>query len=420
MSRLAADERDDGHDDVHRSANGGAARRRQEPRARTDDEERDEADEDAGSDEKSHSKDAGEKKTQGDDSGDDQDGNKPKKPPLYKRPVFWIVIAIVLIIAVAALLLWLFDWRYKISTDDAFITAHSTTVSPRISGHVLQVLVDDNQDVKKGTLLVVLDDRDQQQAVKGAQASYESAQAQLVQANAQVLSAKAAVAQAQADVASAEASAKQAESDRERYHSVQKVDPRAVSQQQVDQADANARTTAAQLAAAKQKQGANEAQVKVAEAQIVAAQAMIDKAKSDLDNANLQLSYTRISAAEDGQVTGRNVEVGNYITPGQAVMMLVPRDVYVIANYKETQLKKMRVGDSVKVHVDAYGIDLEGHVQSIQAGSGAAFSLLPPENATGNYVKVVQRLPVKITLDRLPDQRLAPGMSVEPTVHVAE
>lgn len=352
------------------------------------------------------------------DRGGAQEEKKPKGPPLYRRPLFWIVVGIVLVAGVIFALVYWFDLRFKIETDDAFISAHSTTVSPRVSGHVVNVLVDDNQEVKQGDVLAVLDDRDFVQSLKGYQASLETANAQLVEANAQLASARASVAQSQADVASAQANANQAQSDLERYQNVLKIDPRAVSRQQVDQAIANARTTAAQLQANREKEGAAEAQVKVADAQIVAAQAAIDKAKSDVDNAKLQLSYTKIVAAEDGKVTNRSVELGNYITPGQALMALVPHNVWITANYKETELRHMRVGQPVKIHVDAYDVDLDGHVNSIQAGSGAAFSLLPPENATGNYVKVVQRIPVKITIDQLPSYQLAPGMSVEPTVDV--
>jgi membrane fusion protein (multidrug efflux system) len=348
--------------------------------------------------------------------------NKPstQKTPLYKRPIFRIALVIVIVGITIGGIVWWLSVRYRITTDDAFVATHNTTVSPRVSGHVEQILVDDNQYVKKGDLLVVLDDRDFIESLKSYQAALEMAQAQSLQAQSQVASAKASVAQAQADVVSAQANAAQAQSDLERYESVQKLDPRAVSKQQVDQSTATARTTAAQLEANKQKQGAAEAQVKVAQAQIVAAQAAIDKAKADVENARLQLSYAKIYAAEDGQVTNRSVEVGNYITPGQALMALVPwnlKNVWVNANFKETQLRHMRVGQPVKIHVDAYDMDVTGHVESIQAGSGAAFSLLPPENATGNYVKVVQRVPVKITFDQLPDQRLASGMSVEPTVN---
>ncbi|HZK81644.1 MAG TPA: HlyD family secretion protein [Humisphaera sp.] len=344
------------------------------------------------------------------------------KTPLYKRPIFWIVVVVGIIAVAIGGVVWWLEVRYQITTDDAFVATHNTTVSPRVAGHVEQVLVDDNQEVKKGELLLVLDDRDFVESLKSYQAALEMAQAQELQARSQVASAKASVAQAQADVISADANAAQARSDLDRYLNVQKVDPRAVSKQVVDQATATARTTAAQLDANKQKQGAAEAQVKVAEAQIVAAQAAIDKARADVENAKLQLSYAKVYAAEDGQVTSRSVEVGNYITPGQALMALVPFDlknVWVNANFKETQLRKVRVGQSVKIHIDAYDMDIPGHVQSIQAGSGAAFSLLPPENATGNYVKVVQRIPVKITFDWLPERRLAAGMSVEPVVNTS-
>ena len=354
------------------------------------------------------------------DQGGEEGENQPQKPPVYKRPLFWIILASVVVVGTIIGVAWWLMTRDKVGTDDAFIAAHSTSVSPRVSGHVIDVKVDDNQEVKAGDLLVVLDDRDFQQALKANQAALEQARAQLVQAQAQLASAKAQVSQAQADVASAQANANQAQSDLQRYLNVQNSDPRAVSRQQVDQAIASARTTAAQLEASRQKQGAAEAQVNVAQSQIVAAQAAIDKSQADVENARLQLSYTQIRAADDGQVTTRSVEVGNYVTPGQAMMALVPTTVYVTANYKETQLKNVRVGQPVKIHVDAYNLDLWGHVQSIQAGSGAAFSLLPPENATGNYVKVVQRVPVKITLDHPPPMRLAPGLSVEPTIDTSQ
>ena len=354
-----------------------------------------------------------------DDKADDGQPKGPPKKPLYKRPLFWIIVGASILVVGVGVLIWWLAVRYHVTTDDAFITAHSTTVSSRVAGHVIRVYVDDNQDVKKGDVLVELDPTDFQQALAGDQASLASAKAQLTQAQAQVSSAEAQVAQAQADVSSAEASADQAQSDLDRYLNVQSTDARAVSRQQVDQARANARTTAAQLSANRKKVASAESQVNVAQAQIGAAQAAVQKAQSDVENAQLQLSYTRILAADDGQVTNRSVEVGNYVTPGQALMALVPRNVWVTANYKETQLKNLRVGQPVKIHIDAYGIDLPGQVQSIQAGSGAAFSLLPPENATGNYVKVVQRVPVKITFERLPDVKLSPGMSVEPTIDIS-
>jgi membrane fusion protein (multidrug efflux system) len=343
----------------------------------------------------------------------DDDRRTPPKPPLYKRPWFWIVMAVVVIGGGAGLLIWWLHARWNVNTDDAFITTHYVTVSPRVAGHVTKVLVDDNQDVKQGQLLVQLDKSDFEEALKGAQAAYEQAIGQRQQAQAQVVAAKATVASNEADVAAAKANADQAQSDLERYQS---AGPRAVSQQTLTQAQANVRTTTANLQAAQAKLVASQAQVRLAESQVVVAEGAVHKAQADLENAKLQLSYTDIKAAEDGQVTNRNVDPGSYLTPGQALMALVPRNVWVIANFKETQLRNMRPGQPASIKIDAYGITLPGHVQSVQAGSGAAFSLLPPENATGNYVKVVQRVPVKIIFDRLPEQRLAPGLSVVPTV----
>jgi membrane fusion protein, multidrug efflux system len=341
-------------------------------------------------------------------------GEAPPKPPLYKRPVFWIVAAVVVIGAGVGVLVWWLHARWNVSTDDAFVTIHYSTVSPRVAGHVQRVLVDDNQDVKAGDLLVELDKTDFLETVKSAQAVLEQAQGQLQQARVQVEASKANAASAEADVASAEASAAQAQSDLERY---QKAGPRAVAEQILTQAQATVRTTTANLEAAKAKLASAQAQVRLAISQVVTAEAAVHKAAADLENAQIQLSYTDIKAAEDGRVTNRNVDPGLYISPGQALMALVPANVWVVANYKETQLKNMHPGQPATVHVDAYDIDLPAHVQSVQAGTGAAFSLLPPENATGNYVKVVQRVPVKITFDYLPERRLAPGMSVEPTVN---
>lgn len=342
----------------------------------------------------------------------------PKKPARSRRLVVSIVLTLICVGVAGGVIYWWLENRYKVETDDAFITSHNVTVSPRVAGHVLRVFVDDNQDVKQGDPLLELDDRDFQQAVHADEAALANAKAQLSQAQAQEVSAKASVAQARADVLAVEASAAQAKSDLDRYHKVQASNPKAVSEQQVDQVESTARTTAAQAESAKEKVGVAEAQVKVSQATMVAAQAQVEKAEADLANAKLQLSYAHVVAAEDGQVTQCTVEVGNYLTQGQAVMALVPHKVWVVANYKETQLKSIRVGQPVKVHVDAYDIDLEGKVDSIQAGSGAVFSMLPPENATGNYVKVVQRVPVKIVFESLPDRRLSPGMSVEPTIDI--
>ncbi|MDB5301482.1 MAG: secretion protein HlyD [Phycisphaerales bacterium] len=347
-------------------------------------------------------------------SDDAPTAGAPPKPPLYKRPVFWVISTVVVIGASVGILLWWLSARWNVSTDDAFITVHYVTVSSRVAGHVQSVLVDDNQDVKQGQLLAQLDKTDFLEAVKSAQATYEQTQGQVQQARAQVEAAKANVTSTEADVAAAQASAEQAQRDLARY---QQAGPQAVSQQVLTQAQATVRTTTANLQAAQARVGAAVAQVRLAQSQVSTAEAAVHKASADLENARLQLSYTDIIAAEEGQVTNRNVDPGSYISPGQALMALVPPNVWVVANFKETQLRQIESGQPATIHVDAYDIDLPGHVQSVQAGTGAAFSLLPPENATGNYVKVVQRVPVKITFDRLPERRLAPGMSVVPTVN---
>jgi len=193
-----------------------------------------------------------------------------------------------------------------------------------------------------------------------------------------------------------------------------------VSQQQLDTALAAARTSHANLEAAQAKQTAAQAQVNLARSQVQTSQDQLRRADVAVEQATTQLSYATISAPQDGQITNRSVAVGDWVQIGQPLMGLVPNEIYVVANFKETELKDIKPGQKVIVSVDAYHIKLKGHVQGIQAGSGAAFSLLPPENATGNYVKIVQRVPVKIVLDEQPPQRLGPGMSVVPTVYTKD
>jgi membrane fusion protein (multidrug efflux system) len=210
-----------------------------------------------------------------------------------------------------------------------------------------------------------------------------------------------------------EAQAANAASDLARYRNLQKTNPQAVAQQQVDQAVATDRNARAQVANAR-------AQVAAAAAQVAGAEAAIKTAQAQIATAQINLGYTKIYAPEAGHVTQRSVALGNYVTPGQDLMTIVPLHLWVTANFKETQLEFMRPGQSVTVVADACGDgDVRGHVDSIQRGAGQAFGILPPENATGNYVKVVQRVPVKILLDSVPkDCVLGPGMSVEPTVKV--
>lgn len=352
-----------------------------------------------------------------DDSSDDEKKDKkPKGPPIYKRPLFWfILIPVVIVLATGGVIWWLYARAHE-TTDDAFIAANSTSISPQVAGHVLKRYVDDNQWVKAGQLMVKIDPRDFQEQLDQALADQGVAEGQIQQAQTQVQVYVAQVAQAKADIASATASHDQAAQDLKRYEEVSSA---AVSRQQIDQARANERTTRASLDASFEKERAAESQVAYAQSQVRTSQAQLTRAGAAVAYARTQLSYTDIVAPIDGKVTNRMVEDGQYITIGQTLLTLVPRDVWVIANYKETQLTLMRPGQPVRIHVDAFpGETYSGHVDSIQAGSGSTFSLLPPENATGNYVKVVQRVPVKILFDNLPDKPFSPGMSVEPNVKV--
>jgi membrane fusion protein, multidrug efflux system len=340
------------------------------------------------------------------------------KPPLYKRPMFIISAIIVgMLLLVAVLLIWLYERHFE-STDDAFIDGHVVQIGPQVAGLVSQLLVNDNQDVAAGQLLLVIDPSDFDARLAEAQAGLAQAQGQLDQARAQVAVNQANTEQARADVLVAEANAQNAQTDRARLEA---VGGNAVPEQQIDNARAAAGSTAAQLESAKKKVVAAEAQVALAKSQIAAASANVKSAEAGVEAARLQVSYTRIRAPQAGRITHRTVEAGNYIQVGQELLAIVPRDLWVTANFKETQLRYMKRGDAVRIRIDTYGRrDFAGHVDSIQAGSGAAFSLLPPENATGNYVKVVQRVPVKITFDRDTGNQvlLAPGMSVVPKVRV--
>jgi membrane fusion protein (multidrug efflux system) len=328
-----------------------------------------------------------------------------------------VLVVLVLAAVTGGVLYWLHARKFE-KTDDAFITGHVVRIAPRVAGQVTRVLVDDNQVVKRGDLLVELDPTDLQVRVTQAEADLQAAQGRLAEAEAQVTTGEAQVGQARAAEQSAATEAERAATDLKRYEA---LDPRAISQQQMDAARATARSAAANLNAAKQKTVAAQSQLELSKAQVKTAQAGEAEARAALEQNRTFLGYTKITAPEDGWVTGKSVEAGAYVQAGQALLSIVPRDVWVVANFKETQITNMRVGQPVTVEVDAYPHkDFHGHVDSFQLGTGAAFSLLPPENATGNYVKVVQRVPVKIVFDEAPDDRflLGPGMSVKPKVKV--
>jgi membrane fusion protein, multidrug efflux system len=344
-------------------------------------------------------------------------------PPPRARRRFRLsyVIAAVAVLLVAGGTVWFY--RHFIepyeTTDDAFIDGYVTFVSPQVAGPVVQLLVTDNQRVKAGDVLIEIDPRNFETQVAQTRADLAAAKARLGQAKAQVAVDQAKVEQQQAALTAAQAIAVRAEADRMRYEAVQS---QAVSRTQRDLAKAQASSTAAEVEAARSQVHAAAAQLEPDRANIEAAAAQVEQAEARAQQAGLDLSYTQVKAPRNGRVTERTVQQGNYVQVGQVLLAIVPDDVWVVANFKETQLQRMRPGQPVSLHVDAYPQhEFKGKVDSLQAGSGARFSLLPPENAVGNYVKVVQRVPVKIVFDETINESnfdIAPGMSVEPKVRV--
>lgn len=340
-------------------------------------------------------------------------------PPKTKRKLKLLVIGLVgLVVFAAAVVYYIHFIAPYESTDDAFIDGYVTIVSSRVPGQVARLMVTDNQRVNEGDVLLELDPRDYETSLANAKADLATARSQSDEAQAQVKVSQAKVAQAQAVVTAAEAENQRAADDMERYES---VESRAVSKSAFDLAQAQARSANADLESARSQVKAAQAQEVLSDAAVETAAAVQKQAEAKVRQAELNLSYTKINAPVAARVTARTVQPGNYVQPGQALLALVPSNVWVTANFKETQLAYMRPGDSVEVHIDAYpNKNFKATVDSLQSGAGARFSLLPPENAVGNYVKVIQRVPVKIVFDEtLPtDLDIAPGMSVEPEVKV--
>jgi membrane fusion protein (multidrug efflux system) len=377
-----------------------------------------------------------------------------------------VIIGIVVLLVVG-----FFVYRYVTSyenTDDAEVDGHVNSISTRISGHVVSLNVQDNQYVKAGTVLVEIDPADYQVAYERAKADYQdslataraagvnvpitsvntesqvsSSQADVDSARAGIQAARQQFDAAKAQLQQAQANDVKAQNDLGRY--AQLVSKQEISQQQFDQATAAAKASTAAVEAARANADAAQQQVIQAQGKLAQAQANFryantaprqmeiiraradsadaeaQRKKADLDQAQLNLQYTKIVAPVDGIVSDRTVEVGQNVAPGQELMKIIPLDdVWITANFKETQLREMKIGQKVDIKVDATGRDYQGKVDSIAGASGARFSLLPPENATGNYVKVVQRIPVKIVLEpgANKDHELRPGMSVEPKVWI--
>jgi membrane fusion protein (multidrug efflux system) len=342
-------------------------------------------------------------------------------PPRQKRRFVALIIAalVLLVIGAACVVVYIkFIAPYE-TTDDAFIAGYVPFVSARVPGPVVRLLVDDNQRVKAGDPLLEIDDSDYQTQLAQAQANLVSVKDHVLQAQAQIVVDEAKAEQQQDAISGAQAVADRAKADQARYQSVQS---NAVSRTEVDLVQTTAVSTSSSVEVARDQAKAAVAQVELDRADLETAKAQVAQAEAGLRQAELNVSYTKIVAPATGRVTHRTVEQGAYISVGQSLLAIVPDNVWVVANFKETQLKRIKPGQPVSVEIDAYpDRKFKAKVDSLQAGSGANFSLLPPENAVGNYVKVVQRVPVKIVFDEPlneSDLDIAPGMSVEPKVTV--
>ncbi len=408
---------------------------------------------------------------------------EPEKeaPPRPSGRGKWILLIAAIVIAVGAYVAYK-HYANRVSSDDAQVDGHVTAIAPKISGNVTEVLVDDNQEVKAGQILVRIDPRDYQAKVDIAKAELSRAQNQLKGARVVVpwtsettqsgtTAASAGLANAEAELerarlsfeqasgsdlayAKANIGVKQANNDRAQADLARMkplVDKEEISRQQYDAYVAAARVAESDLQAAREKLAsaekdagirkaaldaaqshvaqakasvetslANRKQVDIRSADVGTAAAAVEQAQANLAAAELQLSYCTIAAPVDGAVTRKSVEVGQFVSPGQGLMAIIPlHDTWITANFKETQLAGVRPGQRAEIHVDMYGKSIGGKVDSIAGATGSRMSLLPPENATGNFVKVVQRIPVKILVDRSDGNRdliLRPGMNVDVTI----
>ncbi|VIO77153.1 putative multidrug resistance protein EmrK [Bradyrhizobium ivorense] len=308
--------------------------------------------------------------------------------------------------------------RYLESTDDAYVKADTTIIAPKVSGYIARVLVTDNQPVKAGQLLAEIDDRDYRTALNQARADVDAADAAVRNLDAQLALQQPVIDQSKADVTAAEANLKFAQEEQARYDGLMKSGSGTI--QRAQQTDAALRANTAQLQGAKSALSAAERKVDVLTTQRAQAVAQADRARAVEHQAELNLSYTEIKAPVDGTVGARTLRVGQYVQAGTQLMAVVPLDaVYVVANFKETQLTNVRNGQPVELTVDSFhNTRLKGHVDSLSPASGLEFALLPPDNATGNFTKIVQRVPVKIVLD---DDNLTgllrPGMSAVPVIN---
>ena len=349
-------------------------------------------------------------------SGGKQDDKREDKSPLPRWP--FVVSGLVAAVFVGIVLWIIFAPRPDVWTDDAYVTVHYATIAPRVSGQVAHVAVNDNQVVHAGQVLVTLDPRDYQASVDMAQAALDRDLAQVGNAAANLARQPSLITQQEADANSAKARLGFSQVNRKRYSNLALSG--AGSGQEQQQTASQLRQDQASVQSAEAALEASRKQMDVLKQQRSASQGTAKGDQAQLDQARLNLSYTRIVAPVDGMVGQRTVEAGNIVSPGAQLMIVVPLDqIYIEANYREVDLRHVRAGQHVTVHVDAYDIDLDGVVDSVPPASGAAFAQIAPNNATGNFTKIVQRLPVKIAV--APNQRLARllrvGFSVETTIH---
>ncbi len=365
------------------------------------------------------------KKDDGDKKGGDDEDPEQAKRRKKARPFVRAGIVLVLLVLIAGGFYYWYSNKDLEDTDDAYTDGRAVTIAPHVAGYVTRLAVNDNEFVHQGQLLIEIDPRDYI-------AARDRASAQLATAEAQVLSQQQAaevakvnfparLQQARANLDAAKAAQFKAQTDFNRQH---RIDRAATTQADVDAStaalgQANAQVEQAQAAVTQ----ATPVQANIAEqtATVTQRQASVAEAKAQLATAELNLSWTRVTAPQDGWVTHRNVNQGDYVQQAQQILSVVSPEVWITANFKETQLARMRPGQHVKIGIDAYpSLKLHGHVDGIQSGSGSKFTAFPPENATGNYVKIVQRVPVKIVIDSGldPTLPLPLGLSVEPTVEL--
>jgi membrane fusion protein, multidrug efflux system len=337
---------------------------------------------------------------------------------LRRRPVVSAIGAVLLASAIAGGTLYLDYARHFESTDDAFIAARQFSIAPKVSGYISAVPVTDNQHVKAGDVIARIDDRDYRTALEQAVAQVAAAKGSIENIDAQLDVQQAQITANQAQVDQAQAALVFAQQQAVRYEHLEQTGYGTV--QNAQQYTSQLHQQQAALASAQATLRLAQRQVEALKAQRNSAVASLAQAQAQRDQAELNLSYTTVTAAQPGRVVNLGAATGQFAQAGTNLTMFVPDEIWVTANFKETQLDHMRPGDPVALAIDAYPErKIHGHVESVQPGSGTAFSLLPAQNATGNYVKIVQRVPVKIVMDDPPaDVALGPGMSVVPTARV--